>query len=492
MPQNQNVLLLYMSLYKLKFEPEKKPRPQTNETAVTALYKDKHSRPGLILALCSEDVCSKPTVSLPDEGGQTRTTLDYFQNVFLPKVGLPPEILTVIPVKNSPDDADQAAAIQALIDNIHVGDDLYIDLSGGLRDAAMLMVTAARILRELRDVQTCRVLYSELINGQSVPHDVTALYDLYDLISAIDQFFATGSAHRLKSYWDAARLLRQKANGVEITQLLDSINRFSDHLALCQVDCLQQDLKNIAKCIKQAPVSEPDLNSLFFSLLRERFQETFASLLDGRNDSLPGLVKWCAEHSLYQQALTLLCEKMPDYVCRHIFFQPTQKGLDYMKAQQKNKGQKWPYPLFHLHLCHLAMFHIYPYSAPSKPRPEYTANLIVSISDSDNTLYRVANESELQSYFDKTRSKGELEFDSAQRNNILEAARLYQSAMQYRNQINHASGPVQGLSQEDVLPLTSKAINSTLTTTADFLESIRPYTPAIPDSVTPLPVDMRL
>lgn len=27
MPQNQNVLLLYMSLYKLKFEPEKKAAP---------------------------------------------------------------------------------------------------------------------------------------------------------------------------------------------------------------------------------------------------------------------------------------------------------------------------------------------------------------------------------------------------------------------------------------------------------------------------------
>ena len=36
----QNVLLLYMSLYNLKFESGKKPRPQTNETAVTALYKD--------------------------------------------------------------------------------------------------------------------------------------------------------------------------------------------------------------------------------------------------------------------------------------------------------------------------------------------------------------------------------------------------------------------------------------------------------------------
>ena len=488
----QNVLLLYMSLYNLKFESGKKPRPQTNETAVTALYKDKHSRPYRILALCSEDVRNKPTVSLPDEGSQTRTTLDYFQNVFLPKVGLSPEILTVIPVKNSPDDIDQAAAIQALIENIHVGDSLYIDLSGGLRDAAMLMVTASRILRELRHVETRQVLYAELKDNQSVPHDVTALYDLYDLISAIDQFFATGSAHSLKSYWDTARLLRQKANGVEITQLLDSINQFSDHLALCQVDCLQKDLKNIARCIKQVPVSGPDLNSLFFSLLRERFQETFAPLLDSRNDSLPGLVKWCAEHSLYQQALTLLCEEMPDYVCRHIFLQPTQKGLDYMKSQKQNKGQTWPHPLFHLHLCHLAMFHIYPRSKPSKPQPEYAANLIVPTSDSNNILYRIANDSELQSYFGETLSKGELEFDPAQRSNIQEAARLYQCVMQYRNQINHASGPVQGLSQEGVLLLTSKDIDSTLTTTADFLESIRPYIPAISDGVTPLPVDMRL
>lgn len=28
MPQNQNVLLLYMSLYKLKFEPEKSRAPK--------------------------------------------------------------------------------------------------------------------------------------------------------------------------------------------------------------------------------------------------------------------------------------------------------------------------------------------------------------------------------------------------------------------------------------------------------------------------------
>ena len=477
-----------MSLYKLKFEPEKKPRPQTNETAVTALYKDKNSRPCRILALCSEDVRNKLTVCLPDEGGQKRTTLDYFQNVFLPTVGLSPEILTVIPVKNSPDDADQAAAIQALIDNIHVGDDLYIDLSGGLRDAAMLMVTAARILRELRDVQTCRVLYSELINGQSVPHDVTALYDLYDLISAIDQFFATGSAHSLKSYWDTARLLRQKANGVEITQLLDSINQFSDHLALCQVDCLQKDLKNIARCIKQVPVSGPDLNSLFFSLLRERFQETFAPLLDSRNDSLPGLVKWCAEHSLYQQALTLLCEEMPDYVCRHIFLQPTQKGLDYMKSQKQNKGQTWPHPLFHLHLCHLAMFHIYPRSKPSKPQPEYAANLIVPTSDSNNILYRIANDSELQSYFGETLSKEELEFDSAQRSNIQEAAHLYQCVMQYRNQINHASSKAQEIQQKGILPLNTAAIESLLTEASALLKKIAPLSPVCPDGTILRPV----
>lgn len=481
---NQNVLLLYMSLYKLKFEPEKKPRPQTNETAVAALYKDKHSRPGRILALCSEDVRSKPTVSLPDEGGQTRTTLDYFQNVFLPKVGLPPEILTVIPVKNSPDDADQAAAIQALIENIHVGDSLYIDLSGGLRDAAMLMVTAARILRELRDVQTCRVLYAELKDNQSVPHDVTALYDLYDLISAIDQFFATGSAHSLKNYWNAAAWQRKKASSVEITQLLNSINQFSDHLALCQVDCLQNDLKNIARCIKQVPVREPDLNSLFFSLLRERFQETFASLLDSRNDSLPGLVLWCTEHGLYQQALTLLCEGMPDYVCRHIFLQPTQKGLDYMKAQDQNKGKHWTYPLFHFHFCRLAQMH----NDPRRDGPAFTNDL--RTSKTDNTLYRIADGPELQRYFDITRNDGELEFDPAQRGNVQKAALLYQCVMQYRNQINHASGPVQGLSQQGILPL--EKVPSTLEEVANFLQAIQNDTPAVPSGTTQLDVNLEL
>lgn len=484
----QNVLLLYMSLYNMKYESGKTPRPQTNETAVTALRKDKDSRPGRILALCSEDVRNKPTVCLPDKDGRelSMTTLDYFQKVFLPKAGLAPEVLTVIPVQNSPDDAGQAVAIQALIENINKGDSLYIDLSGGLRDSAMLMVTAARILRELRDVQTCRVLYSELINSQSVPHDVTALYDLYDLISAIDQFFATGSARSLKSYWLNATWLRKKASSVETTQLLDSINQFSDHLALCQVDSLQRDLKHIAKCINQAPVSEPDLNNLFFSLLRERFQETFASLLDGRDDSLPGLVQWCAEHNLYQQALTLLCEKMPDYVCRHIFLQPSQEGLAYMKAQEQNKGKCWTYPLFHFHFCRLAQMH----TDPRYGGAAFTNDL--RTSKTDNTLYRIAAEPELQRYFDTTRNDSELQYDPTQRGNIQKAAHLYQCVMQYRNQINHASGPVQGLTQEGVLPLTSDGISSTLADTTAFLQTIQPCTPAVPDGITPLPVDMRL
>ena len=127
---------------------------------------------------------------------------------------------------------------------------------------------------------------------------------------------------------------------------------------------------------------------------------------------------------------------------------------------------------------------------PRRDGPAFTNDL--RTSKTDNTLYRIADGPELQRYFDITRNDGELEYDPTQRDNIQQAAYLYQCVMQYRNQINHASGPVQGLSQEGVLLLTSKDIDSTLTTTADFLESIRPYTPAIPDDVTPLLVDMRL
>lgn len=240
----RSVLLLYMS----PFGKNPNIHTQTNEAAVLELKKHKEG-PECILALCSELVRTSPTVHLPD--GKTCTTVEYFRDVFLPSAGIPAERLVVIPVPDSMDDKAQFRAISLLLGKIEAEDTLSIDLSGGMRDTAMLLVTAARCMRDLRGVETRRVIYSELLpDGTSRIHDSSQLYSLFDLITAMDEFFSTGTAQKLKGY-----LWSEGESDPALHTLLARINQFSDDLALCRVQALNEDLSQIAQAL-QAPPKE--------------------------------------------------------------------------------------------------------------------------------------------------------------------------------------------------------------------------------------------
>lgn len=413
----RSVLLLYMS----PFGKNPNIHTQTNEAAVLELKKHKEG-PDCILALCSELVRTSPTVHLPD--GKTCTTVEYFRDVFLPSAGIPTERLVVIPVPDSMDDKAQFRAISLLLGKIEAEDTLSIDLSGGMRDTAMLLVTAARCMRDLRSVETRRVIYSELLpDGTSRIHDSSQLYSLFDLITAMDEFFSTGTAQKLKGY-----LWSEGESDPALHTLLARINQFSDDLALCRVQALNEDLSQIA------------------------------------------------------QALTLLCEQMPAYVCRHLFVQPTETGWAYLAAQNQNKGKAWVYPLFHFHFCRLTLM--------QKEYP-YTTDLRLTHSKDDadgNMLFGVANSKEMHAYMDTILASGQLVIDPEVRWQIEDAALFYQRVMQYRNQINHASDTAFGLQSDRILPLDTAHIEQTLQDVADYLQEIRPMKPDAPQGVKALPV----
>lgn len=79
----KNIALLYMSAYFAQPAPEGSKnrflRTQTNEAAVSALWKDPASRPDKIVALCSDTVRTKPTVPAADGSGNKVPTLEYFK-----------------------------------------------------------------------------------------------------------------------------------------------------------------------------------------------------------------------------------------------------------------------------------------------------------------------------------------------------------------------------------------------------------------------------
>ena len=139
----------------------------------------------------------------------------------------------------------------------------------------MLLVTAARCMRDLRSVETRRVIYSELLpDGTSRIHDSSQLYSLFDLITAMDEFFSTGTAQKLKGY-----LWSEGESDPALHTLLARINQFSDDLALCRVQALNEDLSQIAQALQAPPKESKNLTSLFFHLLNDRFRTEFEGLL---------------------------------------------------------------------------------------------------------------------------------------------------------------------------------------------------------------------
>lgn len=471
----RNVLLLYMSIFNKN--PKIQTQTQTNEGAVRYLIEEGET-PDCILALCSERV-RKEAKEMPD--GSTRTTLEYFRDSFLPKVHIPAERLVVIEVPDSMDEETQFQAISQLLEKIEKKDTLFVDLSGGLRDVAMLLVTVARCMRDLRDVQTRRVICAELNNNEPVVRDRTQLYGLFDFVTAMDQFFSTGTAQKLENY-----LRSEGEKDPVLHALLTRINQFSEDLALCRVRKLNDDLNQIDQALKETPEKSQNLTDLFFQMLKDRFSTEFAELLSSGEKALPALVSWCAGHGMYQQALTLLCEQMPEYVCQHLFVQPTPKGWDYLADQKQNKGKPWVYPLFHFHFCRLALLQ------KGRWKEVCTTNLCLTKSKDDaggNMLFGVANDAEMHDYLNRVLASDQLVIDPAIRPQLEQAALLYQRVMQYRNQINHASANDLGLQSERVLPLDTEHIKETLQKITAYLHEIRPLKRNVPQDIEEIPVD---
>lgn len=471
----RNVLLLYMSIFNKN--PKIQTQTQTNEGAVRYLIEEGET-PDCILALCSERV-RKEAKEMPD--GSTRTTLEYFRDSFLPKVHIPAERLAVIEVPDSMDEETQFQAISQLLEKIEKENTLFVDLSGGMRDVAMLLVIAARCMRDLRKVQTRRVIYAELRGGESIVRDRTQLYGLFDFVTAMDQFFSTGTAQKLEDY-----LLSEGEKDPVLHTLLTRINQFSEDLALCRVRKLSDDLNQIDQALKETPEKSQNLTDLFFRMLKDRFSTEFAELLSSGEKALPALVNWCAGHGMYQQALTLLCEQMPEYVCQHLFVQPTPKGWDYLAAQMQNRGKPWVYPLFHFHFCRLALLQ------KGRWKEVCTTNLCLTKSKDDaggNMLFRVANDEEMHKYLNRVLASDQLVIDPAIRPQLEQAALHYQCVMQYRNQINHASANDLGLQSKHVLPLDTESIKETLQKITAYLHEIRPLKRNVPQDIEEIPVD---
>ena len=85
------------------------------------------------------------------------------------------------------------------------------------------------------------------------------------------------------------------------------MERLTETITLCRTGQIEERLKAFNAALIDAEECDDPLMRTLFPVFHEKF---------GRNLTTPGLIKWCVENGMIQQALTIYKERIPAYLIR--------------------------------------------------------------------------------------------------------------------------------------------------------------------------------
>lgn len=253
---------------------------------------------------------------------------DYFDKAIVPSFS---EVTVEIPCGNSLDDTKQLGdniiclceAIVAYKEQLPANSKikLYIDTTGGFRNAAMLFLIVGRIMSYL-GIEVANIFYTSWNKGKCTVHEIKDIYDLLDLIAGFEEFLMFGSAKKLNDHYKLDSFVRTKGdqdlNQKSINDLIKAMNRFSDVINISRRGEFKTELSYLAERLSKIRFdqdsSAEDFNYQLIKFLREPIEKEYTSLFEPKmlniNDDL-SYVEWCLKHDYVQQALTLFKECVP-------------------------------------------------------------------------------------------------------------------------------------------------------------------------------------
>lgn len=206
---------------------------------------------------------------------------------------------------------------------------LYMDTTGGPRNAAMILLVISRIMA-YHGITVRDVYYSSLKRIDNVPKEITVhrildVYNLFDMIAGFEEFKLFGSAKKLNEYFDDEDASPSKDETIDSSthQLLSAMDEFSEAINISSRGAFEKSIANLDESLSLVKASARDesrsksFNQELVELLQQPIEESYAELLEHHhNDTSDELayIDWCLDHDYLQQALTLFCEYVPEYV----------------------------------------------------------------------------------------------------------------------------------------------------------------------------------
>ncbi len=206
---------------------------------------------------------------------------------------------------------------------------LYVDITGGMRTANMVMSAAMQLLG-YEGAELMRVVYSDFDRdrppkkeGEKPIHPVSnvqPINDMYQLVAGVDAFKKYGSSAALSEYF---KDIIDDNNGHEpLKKLLSAMNNFSESVLLCQTNTIRANVKELMDALHVFVQDEnPDRPAKveLLAQMTEELERVYSPMfpdMGGEPDDIE-IIQWCVNNSLIQQALTLCTEWLPAYLEDH-------------------------------------------------------------------------------------------------------------------------------------------------------------------------------
>lgn len=208
---------------------------------------------------------------------------------------------------------------------------LYIDTTGGFRNAAMIFLILGRIMSYL-GIEVADVFYTSWKDGECSVHPIKDTYELLDLVAGFEEFKLYGSAKKLNAHFKANLADENEQenpdtenrvnNNSSIHELLSAMDSFSEAINISSRGSFEKSIKRLDESLALVrsttddTSTNKDFDQELVELLQDPIEESYDILLDHhRNNTSDELayIDWCLDHDYLQQALTLFCEYVPEY-----------------------------------------------------------------------------------------------------------------------------------------------------------------------------------
>lgn len=313
--------------------------------------------------------------------------------------------LTQIPFHDGEAFAD--GPLPRVMDRVAPGDTILLETTGGFRNDVMHLLLLSRIL-SYAGVETQDAVYSSLQDNRirSIKH----LVGLFDLVGGMQELSSFGSVRGLRAYY-------QGTQDASIRRLLLAAEKLTEDISLCRTRQLEGHMADFDAALTGAERCGDPLMRQLLPAFRRKF---------GKKMTVPGVIKWCLESDMLQQALTIYKERVPYYLMNHpsglLRVKPSAPPLDVKEYQSEEEAR------FYVHFLNMAEPNANRYRA--QPEERWRATVLLTLEHFDELL--------LRSNFTTSGSTDRL----------CAIARDYLYIRTLRNMINHANDQTIGFQKE--------------------------------------------